>query len=306
MNFDIELLNKEILKNPSHKKPFFPEFHSVWKDYSLSKNTIHIQELIKEIPFYSYYFHCFQKYILADFPEKIDLEPKYVIFKYLLAKKTYFNDYLVISDDIFNNFEWKKNLIQNLVSSFEYLLNSISLLNKKKICYFQWSTESIYFNEKGHPILENFDNCLKYQDLSIYSLNFDKYQPPEVFILYYMIHHNCETLSLSVLEEIYKNNSTLISSYQDFISLYQPFINLPKKTIFTKLFSFIDTWDIYGLCSIYLEYVEKIILHSPFDTKFHFLPKWRSLLKKNISINPFMRENLQVIEEKFQQILSTF
>jgi hypothetical protein len=73
-----------------------------------------------------------------------------------------------------------------------------------------------------------------------------------------------------------------------------------------KLISFIETWDSYGLCSIYLEHVEKIILHTPFDTKFHFLPKWRSLLKTNISNNPSMREKLQVIHEQFQQILSTF
>ena len=309
MDFNIDLLNKEIqsYNKLSNKKLFFTDFHSEWKEYSFfTKNSIEIQELLKEISFYSYYFHCFQQYTLADFPEKKDLEPKYVILKYLFVTKTYFNDYLVISHDIFNNIELKKKFIQKLVLSFEYLLNSIMELNKKKICYFQWSTENIYFNDKDQPILENFDNCLKYQDFSINLLNFHKYQPLEVFILCYMIKYDCETLSLSILEEIYKNITFVSIFYQDFISLYKPFTNLPKKKIFMKLFSFIETWDSYGLCSIYLEYVEKIILHTPFDTKFHFLPKWRSLLKKNISNNPFMREKLQVTYKQFQQILSTF
>jgi hypothetical protein len=309
MDFNIDLLNKEIQEyhKLSNKTLFFPDFHSVWKEYSFfTKNGIDIQELLKEITFYSYYFHCFQQYTLADFPEKKDLEPKYVIFKYLCVKKTYFNDYLVISDDIFNNVGLKKKFIQKLILSFEYLLNSIIELNKKRICYFQWSTENIYFNDKDQPILENFDNCLKYQDFSINLLKFHKHQPLEVFILYYMKNHDCETLSLSILEEIYKNITFFPISYQDFISLYQPFTNLPKKKIFMKLISFIETWDSYGICSIYLEHVEKIIIHSPFDTKFHFLPKWRSLLKKNISNNPFMREKLHVIHEQFQQILSTF
>jgi hypothetical protein len=199
-----------------------------------------------------------------------------------------------------------------LVLSFEYLLNSIIQLNKKRICYFQWSTENIYFNDKDQPILENFDNSIEYQNIStinpllLKTKTFHKNQPLEVFILYYMIKHEYDTLSSSSLEEIYKNITFITISYQDFISLYQPLINLPKKTIFMKLTSFIETWDNYGLCSIYLEFIEKIILHSAFDTKFHFLPKWRALLKKNTSNDPFLREKLQVTEERFQQILSTF
>ena len=322
MNMNIDLLNKEIKKKTKIFciSPIIPSFSSVLKEVDFfTENNIRIQKKLKEIVFFSCYFYCFQECNSVSLNsvneykiEEKQMNKKYVVFKYLKEEKRYFIDYFS-SNKLYLD---KKNYIRNLFISFNQLLKITIEMNKKAICYFDWKRENIFFNEKAYIKLESFENCIDYAFITheyIEKLIINKsekdlyYTPLEVIIIYYMIKKDYFTLSSAILNEIYdyvKKRQFISISYPEFISLFQIYINHSRKEIIIQLSKYINTWDNYGLTIIYIHYLEEYIKNNPYDTKYHFIPKWLLLLKKNFSNNPLQRESLIQTQEKFQDLFT--
>lgn len=324
---DIELLDKEIKKKSNLCKKNSNNLlkkSSVLQEFTFfSENNINIQSKIKEIPFFTNYFHCFHEYCCIDNfneinevnIEKWDINKKYILIKYLKENKIYFNNYFHF---LYNN-DNLKIYIKRLIETYSYLLKSIIQLDNKKICYFYLNNENIYFNSRLEPIIENFEKSIDFSSITFDSIckiiesftieNF-RFLPLEIFIIHYLNKYNIFSLSLSVIEDIYEEiNKTKIFNHfnenihEDLIHFLSPLINKTKVEIVKKLLKYIHTWDNYCLSLLYIEIIHKVIKELRYDTKYHFLSKWMLLLKKNISNNPSMRETLKNTQEEYMTLL---
>jgi hypothetical protein len=305
---------------------------SILKEISFfSNNETSIQEKIKSIPYYDNSFYCFQESHLVHFNEikeqtieQCHYSVKYIVFNYNIVNKIYFTDY-------FNNNYLKqlnltsqksfflKEYILTLVQSYQYLLNTLIKINKIKICYFNCKSENIFFNPYNNPIIENFETSIDYSSeiqveyiVSIINklVGDLSYLPLEIQIIWYLNKNNYNTLSSTILDEIYYtvvvklNNITF--NYQEYIDLYKPLINWSKDKIILFLLKFMDTWDNYSLSILFIEHLQKIQKLIRYDTKYHFIPKWLHLLKANSSILPKNRYNLEYTKDLLEEILFTF
>jgi len=285
-----------------------------------TQNSIQIQEKLKTMDYHFNYVYCFQDYSTADIinvGKRINNSNKYVWMTFIKLKKIPLLQYL-------NKFTSSKCYISNLILTYEKLLSSLIQINKIGICYLNWNENNIFINEKEYPILSNFEYGINY------SLDFSKeywskvmnkaskeFLPIEVYFLNEINRinennkFNYQVLSSSVLEDIYiamKDQSQTISniSYDEYISLFQIYINKTIEETIRSLCKFIPTWDNYSLSKFYLALLDKYIQSNPYDTKYPFIPKWNSLLKKNVSLNPTKRESLLKTQAEFTNFFSTF
>ena len=95
----------------------------------------------------------------------------------------------------FYNFKIPKILVYHLIESFSDILDSMLLLNKANICWFDFTPDSIGFGIGSKPVLRYFDNSiLMDNDFSITlkeilkNVDIDDftYKPIEVHLLYYL------------------------------------------------------------------------------------------------------------------------
>lgn len=314
MDINIDLLNQEIYIKK--KNMAFPRINNnkQWEKILLendffTQNSIKIQEILKTIDFYQQHLHCYYDYSHADILQNgkyIKNQKSYIWFNYIKLKKYSLLSYLEIKNENTNN----KNFLRRLVFSYQKLLTSLIKINEKKICYFNLNENNIFINENEYPILTNFEYSLDYtfqNGMKIIENVNKEYLPIEIHILYYISRHNYDVFTLSLLDDIYiflKNKFPI--SYQEFIDIFKIFNLKTIKEVFKQLTEFISTWDNYSLSKIYLPLVENFIKRNPYDTKYHFLPKWHSLLKKNLSLSPNNRHNLLNTKIMFDNILSTF
>ena len=316
---NIELLKQEIEKKEKkyHVSPI--EYTSVIQEFHFfSENDILIQNKLKEIPFFHYHFYCFEKHhflaiqeVNEEKMEKKEIKKKYLLFRYKKERKVYLEDYFSRYSLLSNSLLTKNTYIRNLIQLYEKMLQTLIKMNKSGICYFNWKKDNIFMNEKDYPILENFDKSIDFSSINeeyiskLCKVEKElKYMPLESIILCFTIKYEYNSLSIGILEDLFIKLKKQLSSlqYEEFISLFQPFINLSKKDIINKLMNSINTWDNYGLSILFTDYVEDLIKKNRFETKFPFLPKWLLILKKNADINPKKRENLEKTLELFKDL----
>jgi hypothetical protein len=318
---NIYLLKKEI--NEKKKKMAFPNKSKIIYEKVLlendffTQNNIFIQKKLKKIDYYYYFFHCFHVIsngILESKIKSFENLKNYIFIDIIKFNKDTLPDYL-------NQWKYNKKLyIQNLVIIYKNLLSSLLLVNKIGICYFNWNENNIFIKENGETLLSNFEYSIDYSVEfleeywnKIINIVQKKLLPIEVWFLYYLNKYKFKSshISSSLLDDIFiiikeKDQTILNISYEEYISLFQLYINKTIQETIISLSTFINTWDNYGLSKIFLHLLEKFIQDNPYDTKYPFLPKWHLLLKKNISFNPVKRESLLKTQLEFENILSTF
>lgn len=297
-------------------------------------NEVNVSHKISQIPYYSLYFLILTDYerlnvtqIEANNIQQITynksinnkLENNFYLFKY--------NDknYIPLMEHIYSITNIKK-LINTCIKTFSYLLNSLSILNNNKICFFNISPNNIvYVNNNGeNPLINNFRLSILIKNLNtdyIYNilneLNDFTYQPLEIHILYCLFKNNMETISHSFIDvfcEPFMSNLHILNlglfsekyklSYkQHCINIIKKYVNKPKKVIINDIIKNYDKWDIYGISVIYIQLFYCIA--NTFSLKHTFINELIAKLSLNLHPDPNCRMTLErtkeVVNELFNQ-----
>lgn len=289
-----------------------------------SINEVSIANKVKKIPYNSNYYSILEDYdyinistILEKVVEKVELldeTKKYLLFTY--------NTYLFTFNDFLIEFKEPKQLLYNIISTFSYLLQSLSQLSSENIVFFQLSSENIIFLNtcRENPLLYNFQLSLQVSKLNEeYIINIIKktkdysLKPLEIHVLFYLIENDMNTISYSFIEEIVevfiKNLSILSFFSESYRENYQKsciyslkkYINKSKREIIVDILNYYDKWDIYSISVLYLNIFASI--SNVFSLKDTFTNKICIELSKNIHPDPSKRGNLDELIEKSEKLL---
>jgi hypothetical protein len=295
-----------------------------------SINEVNISNIIKKIPYYINNFNILHDYDFLNIGElnekiikRINLnnfknENKYLIFQYKNNKCIKFNDYLFNSNNT-------KLFIFKVLHSFSYLLNSLLLLSKNNICFFNVSYENILFNNVNgeNPILTNFQTSIQLKKLNdkyitkiIEKINDFSNKPLEVHVLFYLINNDLDTLSYSLNEVIVENFIKNLSILNFFSLSYQTnykkicleslkkYINLPKNEIILTILERSDTWDCYSLSYIFLYIICNI--SRVFHLKDTFFNNFAIMLSKNVISDSSKRESLENTLINYEKLFNQY
>ena len=323
----LNIMNYNIAHNNiQHKK--YDETHTYICEKT--QNEINISEKIMKIPNYSIFFSPILKYKILKYAKLNDnfyeedskKREKYV----LLYKKHHKYEDLIA---FFSQISEPGIYIKHLIQSYSYLLDSLKLLNKNKLCYFDLKFEKLCFDEKNNPILCDFEECIDYSNCdcqgeteSIQMLNnyIGKYYifPLEAHVLMYLNEdeNKNKRLSQPIIEEICKNyivkNLALLVYNKENIKLYYKkcvkyllMLNLENENENNtkKLYSHIHTWDTYSLSIMYLQILLKF--SKTFNLDFErnkFLNFFSTHLLKFIEPDPKERLDINSAINEFKSI----
>ena len=313
----------------------------VYDFFSINEATI--CNIIQNIPFYENNYHILYDYdfitigrLSEKVIQKIDKidkienmaagsrEDKYLLFQYKNNKCILFSDFIFHLTN-------PKLFISHVLDSFSYLLHSLIKLNDNNICFFHVSPQNIIFNidcgEK--PILLDFQKSLHVKKLKelkelneqyivpiIKKTNDYTYKPLEVYVLFYLIHNDLDSISDFIMEEIcetYIKNLHILSffsqTYQaDFklacFNVLQKYINMSRRDIINEVIQYYTTWDNYSLSVLYFHIVANI--SRVFLLKNSFFSKLSIQLIKNINPDPLKRERLEETVKNYENLYDEF
>jgi hypothetical protein len=308
-------------------------------------NEIQISETIKQnLPNYPLFFD-----ILTDY-SNIKFSFRKPIFQH---DNEYISDDIIneenedINDDIINsnkkhilvnysdqtridfysfllNLPTPKLMIFHIIDSYSYLIKSFSMLNANNICFFNISAEKIVFNITNlKPLLHDFEYSLYTRNLNedylckiVDKIDDFSNMPLEIYVIFYLIKNNENSVSYSVIIEICDNfvkNMGVLSifsqNYRDnfkiaCIETLKKYINIPKKDIINDILTFSKTWDNYGLSILFLHIVGN--MSRIFSLTNNFITKFSILLSKNINPIPSKREELHETIKKYNDLFNEY
>lgn len=332
MDIDIELIEKQILffsksdnnanNNKSISKICNYDFFSI--------NEVKISEKIKKIPYYHNDYSIVERcnfikvgemsersrQLLKTVDSDTNNNKKYLLIEYNQENCIKFTDFLF-------SFNTVKSFFFHVLDSYSTLLDIIIKLNHNDICFFDLSCENIYIRKNNRPFLKNVNKSLllykldeSYISKIITKINDYTCKPLEVYVLFYLIMNNEETLSYHFIETIvsfFIDNMNVLTLFtqsfkekykQSCIDYLKKYINQPKTFIISDLITYYDTWDNYSLSIIYLHIVGNII--RVFGLKENFMNSFLILLTKNISPDPLKREKLEDSRKRYDILFNTF
>jgi hypothetical protein len=181
-------------------------------------------------------------------------------------------------------------------------LKGLLHLHENDICFFNISPFNIFFGENFKPLLNNFEKSILLKNLNetyiskiIKNTNDFTHKPLEIYILFYLIENEEETLSYSFINIIYENfiQNTIFSeeNKKNSIDFLKKYVNKPKITIINELIKFVKTWDNYSISFIYLHIFKHMA--NIFSLNNTFIRNMINILEINISPNPLKRETIQ-------------
>lgn len=298
-----------------------------------STNDIKICNVIRNIPCYNYRYDIIydnNDISIGEYNGKIfdkmkinnnqytDQNNKLHLIQYKNNGYILFNEYLL-------QLKTPKSLIYFVLVSYRYLLDSLIELHDRKICYIDFSPKNIFIpllcREK--PVLSYFQNSLTFNDLNIQNIsniinNIDDYtyKPLELYLLFYIVNNNLNTLSFSLIEEIcsyFIEKLTILSLFsQEYrnnfkntcINTLKMYINKPKNLIIEEILKYHSTWSNYGLSLLYLNIVGNIL--RIYNSNNLFFKNLIIIFSNNISANPLQRKDLKNTLEKYELLFYKF
>jgi hypothetical protein len=308
LQIDVDLLEKYIFQEietiQNEKKE--AENHISLYDFSFI-NGLLISKKIKRIQYYR------ERYNLIENAEfiKIQEENTDIREKYVLHKNTQMIPFVSFLFHLPNI----KVFLLYLMDSYSYLLESLKILEREKICFFHLSTENIVFSDNYNPVLHEFRGSLLLEKLSSDYIteiinnrqNFTN-TPLEVRLLFFIIRNDRVTITKSEIEEVsihYTRSLSVLEFfsprekeiyYNECVSFLSSYINKPKTDIIHEILEFIKTWDNFSTSLLYLH-----ILNVHFSQS-EFIKEWCILLKENIHPNPLKRETLENTHIRFETL----
>jgi len=250
------------------------EFIIIKKDFKL----INEFNVIKRIKFIDNYFY----YYLIPNDQNISQLNEPNLFLIKVEKNITFGETLLY---LFNQNNLKK-LFLFIVNSFKKIFQSVLLLNKSNICYFNISLDNVILICDNNLLLSNFQRSIltsklnKQQNLQemnyikniIFNITDYTYLPIEIHLLFYIFKNNLNKFTSSIIEVIVdkftenllifncdclyfsQNNNIKIKFKNKCIEYLKEYLN--QDDIFNIIYNIFErnkTWDIYGISLIYLE-----------------------------------------------------
>lgn len=275
------------------------------------ENEINISNRIRKINNFSNYYLVIYDYQFIDigsltFEVDINRTPYKTKDQYVSIEKIS-NKNLEPFNSFIERIATPKMYIYKTILSYQYLLTSIHQLNKKKLCYFNFSSGKIkYYNDR--PLLTDFSNsfCYKLWDKTnaykfinnIENLNI---QPIEIVLLFYMDKHDLNVLTVEHIDIIILNyyeylpikdyiNKELLDEFKingkDFLS---EFIGKSSQQILHQTVNYIDTWDNYNLGIHYVTLFYRLIQN--YNLEDTIINKLLTHLLQCIDPVPIVRKN---------------
>jgi len=343
MNIDITLIDRQFIPYSEKERNQSKKVSKICIYDFFSVNEVKICEKIKEIPYYSNDFYIVEQcnfikigemskksvQILQNINKTDDIDTnenrnektkeKYVLLQYKKKKSI---DSIPFEKWLFS-FSRPKTFIFHVLSSYSSLLQTFITLHENDICFFDLSTKNIFFKQNNNPFLENFGHSLlrnkldeSYISKIITKINDYTCKPLEVYVLFYLIVNNEETLSYHFIETIvsfFIDNMNVLTLFtenyretykQQCIDVLKIYINRPKSEIIRGLLTNCETWDNYSLSILYLHMIGTII--RVFSLKEGFMFSFLKLLTQNISPNPSKRESLKNTQYHYEKLFHTF
>lgn len=332
-NIEISKIMKHFfleIKNDNDKNDNDKKYKLYIKNKSFcSINEINICEIIKTIPYY------FNNYLIVEdydfigvrqlnnqIIEKLNLNEKNIDNKYLLLK--YRNKNTIFFNDFIFNFKKPKKLIFYLINIFSTLLQRLIELNDKDICFFNLSYKNILFKNdcREKLILSDFHLSLEISKLTntymmhiINSLDDFSLKPLEIYVLFYIIKKDIQTISYAFIEEvceIYIKNLNILKFFSEnykenyklsCIEILKKYINKDKREIIRDIISKNQKWDIFSLSQLFLFIFGNISI--AFSLKGTFINKLLIDLSKNIHPDSSKRNSLEDALDNFNKLLNT-
>jgi hypothetical protein len=338
MNIDIQLIDRQIIKINTNKERNVSFISKICLYDFFSMNEINICKIIRKIPYYYCEYNVIEEsnFIkIGEISEKIiqklqisynkkdnkednkdnKKEQKYLLLRYKDEKLSIFTDFLF-------SFYTPKIFIFHILDAYSLLLKKFIQLNKNNICFFDLSSENIFFREKNKPLLQNFRKSLLINSLDetyisriITKITDYTCKPIEIYVLFYLIIQKEETLSYTYIETIvsfFVDNMSVLTLFSEkykqhykqlCIDFLKKYINRPKSEIIHDILTYSDTWDNYSLSIIYLHVIGTII--KVFSLKDNFMNQFLTLLIKNIHPNPLKREKLEETQQNYENIFNS-
>jgi len=245
------------------------------------ENEIKITNKIKKINNFSNFYLVINDYQYIDIGSlmfKIDIvRNSYKTANQYVSIERVDNKNLLPLDSYIEMESLPKRRVYNIIFSYHYMLSSIRTLNNKKICYFNLSSQNIFFY-KHFPLLSDFSNSFFYKSWNnitalqlIYRIDNLHIQPIEIVLLFYMDKHNlimftnnhidiiidnyyeCLPYNLYIKNDIYESFKT---DSKNFLSQC---VGLTRQQILHQTINYIDTWDNFVLNNIYITLFYKLI-----------------------------------------------
>jgi len=300
------------------------------KNFS-SDNEIKIGKIIKQIPRFYYYFvpaiyHC--DINISEF-KNTDID-KCRLFKRSSANSTpfillkmpfigYKKQIISYSDYIVQKLN-DRELLLNLIDSYQHLLFSVELLVNNAICHFDLNENNILFSQtRNTPLIIDFGLSIPMKTLNAenYSNYFYIYIPEyyywplEVHYINFLLHESSEPTyqdMVTMAQRYMKENTPLIQNFSK--SFLQKFETACveilddyrlKSLQIEDLLIFWKSWDNYALSIMYLRilFYLNITEDGVAYTENTFVSAFTTILLQNIHPNASRRLTIQDTRDKF-------
>lgn len=292
-----------------------------------AQNEIDVGKLIKNIVNYQLFYipiikHCPIKLSLID---KTALEQCEVVtnnsnIEYVIMDMNFIENYPFYEflTDASKN---KKNIILNILDTYNFLCNSIKTLVSQKIVQFDLKSENILYSKKTqNPLIIDFGISIDIKSLN--SNNWDNFfyvyapdyyiWPLEVHCINYLLNEDSQKLTQSsvakIAKEVTKYNKGLSIFTKQFKSQYEnacvetlsKYIGKPIENTIQSLVDSYTTWDNYALSILYLRLMEFLFGNHFFKNKLIIM--FSQLLLSNIHPDPNKRRTLDDTIEFYNAI----
>jgi len=299
------------------------------KNFS-SDNEINIGKIIKTIPRFYYYFvpaiyHC--NINISEFKNKDINQCKFLkhtkgTTPFILLKMPfigYKKQTISYSDYIIQKLN-DRELLLNLIDSYQHLLFALELLGNYDICHFDLNETNILFSQtRNTPLIIDFGLSIPIKMLTdkdygnyfyIYIPEY-YYWPLEVHYINFLLHESGDPTYediTSMASRYVKNNIPLTQNFsKGFLEKFeaecaQVLDGYRLKSIMVEdLLTYWHTWDNYALSIMYLRilFYLNITEEGVVYTENSFVSSFSEILLQNIHPNPQRRLTIQETRNHF-------
>jgi len=297
-------IDVELMKNKRRRRatggPPVKKNNVVKIDSFFLRNEVKVSEVVRKIRYHRIWFDILQKHTPLKIKE-LDERTQYHHDISYEERETYFLcEYPTTRRfgllDFLSNLPTEKLVVFHLFDSFSMLLNSIDLLNRNGLSFFNIAPQDIVMGEHLRPVLRNFDNCYFLDQASQFIANHkeSEYKPIECRVVCYLTDNKCASLSIANIEEICKGYSP------EYVDYLRKFINRPAANIIQELLTSAGSWSKYSLALVYLHLIDE--LSTRFSLKYKFMDEFINLLHQISDPNPYRLTDTLEIQTRLHGI----